>query len=170
MWRAASLEESDAVILAFNLALILFLEGGVISIDGSFLFIFISIFLLIFLLNRTLFAPINKVLDEREHLGAGRLNETKQLLKQYDDKLHRYEEQLRKTRAEAYQTLEAQRKEALTARQQLIDQVKQETAAQISTAKGEIAGQAESARQQLATEARVMAATISAQILQRPVG
>jgi F-type H+-transporting ATPase subunit b len=158
------------VILATNLALILLLEGSVISIDGSFLFIFISIFLLIFLLNRTLFAPINKVLDEREHLGAGRLMEAKHLLKQYDEKLQRYEAQLRQARAEAYQTLEAQRKEALTARQQLIEQVKQETAVQIAAAKGELASQTERARQNLETEARTMAATISAQILHRPVG
>jgi F0F1-type ATP synthase membrane subunit b/b' len=65
-------------------AFLLILEGGVLSIDGSFLFIFISILLLIFILNRTLFAPINRILDEREHLGAGRLVEAKNLLTQYD--------------------------------------------------------------------------------------
>jgi F-type H+-transporting ATPase subunit b len=150
--------------------LILLLEGSVISIDGSFLFIFISIFLLIFILNRTLFVPINKVLDERENLGAGRLNEAKQLLKHYDEKLRHYEEQLRQARAEAYQTLETQRKEALSLRQQLLDQVKQETAAQIGAAKDEIGQQATQARQDLDTEARSMATTISSQILHRPVG
>ena len=158
------------MILTSTFGLVMFLEGSVISIDGSFLFIFISIFLLIFILNRTLFAPINKVLDEREHLGAGRMSEAKLLLKQYDERLHKYEEQLRQARAEAYQTLEAQRKEALAARQQLLDQVKQETATQITAAKDEIAEQTERARQSLDTEARAMAATISSQILHRPIG
>lgn len=153
-----------------NLAFILLLEGSVISIDGSFLFIFISILLLIFILNRTLFAPINKVLDEREHLGAGRLHEAKNLLKQYDEKLSHYEQQIRQARAGAYQELETQRKEALTARQQLLDQVKQETATQLTTAKDEIAQQSVTARQTLENEARTMAATISSQILKRPVG
>lgn len=156
--------------LSINFALILLLEGGVISIDGSFLFIFISIFVLIFILNQTLFAPINKVLDEREQLGAGRLSESKLLLKQYDEKLRGYEQQISSARAEAYQKLETQRKEALAARQQLLDQVKQETAAQINAAKTEIAQQTERARHTLETEARTMAATISAQILKRPVG
>jgi len=151
-------------------AFLTFLQESVISIDGSFLFIFISIFLLIFILNRTLFAPINKVLDEREHLGAGRLTEAKHLLKQYDERLLTYETQLRQARAEAYQTLESQRKEAITARQQLLDQVKQETAAQITAAKDEIAQQTARARQNLETEARTMATTISSQILHRPVG
>lgn len=153
-----------------NLAFILLLEGSVISIDGSFLFIFISIFLLIFILNRTLFAPINKVLDEREHLGAGRLHEAKHLLKQYDEKLNNYEQQIRQARAGAYQELESHRKEALTARQQLLEQVKQETAIQLNAAKGEIAQQTAAARQTLENEARAMAATISSQILKRPVG
>jgi F-type H+-transporting ATPase subunit b len=153
-----------------NPALLLILEGSVLSLDGSFLFIFISILLLIFILNRTLFAPINKVLDEREHLGAGRMVEAKNLLAQYDAKLKQYEEQVRHARAGAYQTLEAQRKEALAARQQLIEQVKQETLAQITAAKAEIAQQSERARQSLGSEARAMAATISSQILQRPVG
>ena len=153
-----------------NLAFILLLEGSVISIDGSFLFIFISILLLIFILNRTLFAPINKVLDEREHLGTGRLNEAKHLLKQYDTKLDNYEQQIRQARAGAYQELESQRKEALSARQQLLDQVKQETAAQLNAAKNEIAQQTATARQTLENEAHTMAATISSQILKRPVG
>lgn len=158
------------MVISPTFAFLALLEGSVISIDGSFLFIFISIFLLIFILNRTLFAPINKVLDEREHLGAGRLTESKKLLKQYDERLQYYEAQLRQARAEAYQTLEVQRKEALTARQQLLDQVKQETAVQIAAAKDEIAQQTARARQNLETEARTMAATISSQILHRPVG
>lgn len=153
-----------------NPVFLLILEGSVLSIDGSFLFILASILLLIFILNRTLFAPINKVLDEREQLGAGRLLEAKQLLAQYDERLKKYEDEIRRARAAAYQTLEAQRKEALAARQQMIEQVKQETLAQIAAAKTEIAEQTERARENLAHEARAMAATISAQILQRPVG
>ena len=57
----------------FTPFLVFLLAGSVISVDGSFLVIFISILLLVFILNRTLFAPINQVLDERERLGAGRL-------------------------------------------------------------------------------------------------
>ncbi len=151
-------------------AFVLILEGGVLSIDGSFLFIFISILLLIFILNRTLFAPINRILDEREHLGAGRLVEAKNLLAQYDERLRKYEDEVRGARAAAYQLLEAQRKEALAARQQMIEQVKQETFTQIAAAKEEIAQQSERARQNLENEARTMAATISSQILKRQVG
>jgi F-type H+-transporting ATPase subunit b len=149
--------------------IVLALAGNVLSVDGSFLFIFISIFVLIFILNRTLFRPINQVLDERERLGVGRLGEAKQMLAQYEQRLAQYEEQLRAARAEAYQHLEAQRREAQTARQETLAQVRTETAAQIADAQQAIREQTEAAKQNLQGEARAMAATISSQLLQRPV-
>ena len=143
------------------------LAGSVISVDGSFLVIFVSILLLIFILNRTLFAPINQVLDERERLGAGRLGEAKRLLTQYEERLKGYESQLSAARGEAYQTLEAQRKEAQAARQELLAQVKQETANQIAAAKDDITKQSTAAQQNLETEARAMASLITSQLLKR---
>jgi F-type H+-transporting ATPase subunit b len=149
--------------------IVLALAGGVLSIDGSFLVVFISIFLLIFILNRTLFKPINQVLDERERLGAGRMSEARQLLAKYDERLTRYEQQLQAARGEAYQLMEAHRREALAARQQVLAQVKTETAAQIAAAREDIAKQTEAAKQNLEGEAHAMASVISSQILHRPV-
>jgi len=145
------------------------LAGSVLSIDGSFLFIFFSIILLIYVLNRTLFKPINQVLDERNRLGAGRIVEAREMLDEYEERLGKYEEQLREARAEAYQYLEAQRREALVARQAMIAQVKAETATQIEAAKEDIARQVNDAKQNLEGEARAMASTISSQLLHRPV-
>lgn len=149
--------------------IVLALAGSVLSIDGSFLVVFISIFILIFILNRTLFKPINQVLDERERLGAGRMAEAKQLLHSYEERLTRYEQQLQGARAEAYQLMESQRRDATTARQATIAQVKAETVAQIAAVREEIAKQTVTAKQNLEGEARAMAATISSQILHRPV-
>jgi F-type H+-transporting ATPase subunit b len=149
--------------------IVLALAGSVLSIDGSFLVVFISIFLLIWILNRTLFKPINRVLDEREHLGAGRVAEARQLLAKYEERLARYEQQLQAARGEAYQHIEAQRREALAARQEVLAQVKAEMASQVAAAREEIAGQANAAKQNLAGEARAMASVISSQILHRPV-
>lgn len=149
--------------------IVLALAGSVLSIDGSFLVVFISIFVLIFILNRTLFKPINQVLDERERLGAGRMSEAKQLLAQYDERLSKYEQQIQAARAEAYQFMEAQRREAQAARAEMIAEVKSETAAQIAVAREDISKQTETAKANLESEARAMAAVISTQILHRPV-
>jgi F-type H+-transporting ATPase subunit b len=146
------------------------LANSVLSIDGSFLFIFISILLLIFILNRTLFKPINQVLDEREGLGAGRIGEARRLMGEYEERLKRYEGRLREARGEAYQHVESERRASTLARQRMMADVKAETAAQIDSAREEIGKQAAGAKQNLETEARAMAGAISSQILHRPVG
>jgi F-type H+-transporting ATPase subunit b len=148
----------------------LILAEGALSIDGSFLFIFFSILLLIFILNRTLFKPINQVLEERDRLGAGRIGEARRMLGEYEERLSRYESQLREARGQAYQRLEAERRETTVARQRMISDVKAETSAQIEVAKQEIAKQAAGAKQNLESEARAMAGAISSQILHRHVG
>src|SRR5215510_9231653 len=125
------------------------LAGSVLSIDGSFLFIFFSILLLIFILNHTLFKPINRVLDERDRLGVGRIGEARRMLGEHEERLKRYESQLREARGEAYQRLEAERRETALARQRMIAEVKAETTARIDAAKQEIAKQAAGARQNL---------------------
>lgn len=149
--------------------IVLALAGSVLSIDGSFLVVFISIFVLIFILNRTLFKPINQILDERNHLGAGRMAEAKQLLAQYEERLGKYEQQIQSARAEAYQFMETQRREAQSSRAEMIAQVKDETAKQVAAARADISKQTEAAKANLEGEARAMAGVISSQILRRPV-
>jgi len=145
------------------------LAESVLSIDGSFLFIFFSIFLLIYILNHTLFKPINKVLEERERLGAGRIGEARRMLGEYEERLKRYESRLREARGDAYQLMESERREAALKRQRMIAEIKAETTAQIDAARQEIAKQAAGAKQSLEKEARAMAVTISSQILRRSV-
>src|SRR4029453_7363208 len=148
----------------------LILAESVLSIDGSFLFFFFSILLLIFILNRTLFKPINQVLEERDRLGGGRIGEARRMLGEYEERLKRNESQLREARGEAYHHLQAELREAALERQRVIAGVKGETSAQIDVAKQGIPKQAAGAKQNLENEARAMAGAISSQILHRPVG
>lgn len=152
-----------------NVCLMALASQNVLSVDGSFLFIFVSIFVLIFLLNRTLFKPINKVLDERNRLGAGRIKEARELLKLHEAKLNRYEAQLQQARSEAYHYLEAERKKLTETRNSEIEKVKSEISKQITSAKEDIAGQATNAKRNLETEAKSMATVISSQILNRAI-
>lgn len=148
---------------------LLLLAENILAIDGSFLFAFISILLLIFILNATLFRPINKVLEDREKMTGGTSHEARDLIKEYDRKVMQYEDGIRNARHEAHQYAEAQRRAVLASRQELIAQAKDEAAAQIEAAKQEIANQSAAARTSLEQEALTMAAQISASILRRPV-
>jgi F-type H+-transporting ATPase subunit b len=149
---------------------VMFLADNILAIDGSFLLIFISIILLIFILNATLFRPINNILEEREKMGGGASNEAKHLIKEYDKKVMMYEDGIRNARLEAFQIAEANRKETLAEREDLLFQAKAATGIEIENAKQEILNQATEARTKLENDARQMAASITSNLLRRPVG
>jgi F-type H+-transporting ATPase subunit b len=136
--------------------------------DGT-LFVHIAIILLmIYVLNRTLFKPINRVLDERDRRTRGSSNESKDILRRVDENLSRYERSLREARAESYRLLEQQRAAAMRVRQGKIEEVREKAARSIEQEKSLIRAQTEEARKSLEEEARRVAASVSTQILGRP--
>jgi F-type H+-transporting ATPase subunit b len=137
--------------------------------DGT-LFLHIAIILLmVYLLNRILFRPVNRVLEERESHTRGRSGEARETLGRVEESLSRYERSLRAARAESYQLLERQQTEAAEERRRRVEQVRAEVDEAIGAQKHLIHQQAEEARASLGGEARRVAANISSQILGRPV-
>ncbi|MGI9055587.1 MAG: hypothetical protein ACR2F2_07265 [Pyrinomonadaceae bacterium] len=133
--------------------------------DGT-LFIHIGmILLMIYILNRTFFRPINRVIEARVKNKGGRFTEAEEILNQVNKKQSDYENDLRTTRSEGYEMIEKQRSEAMRKRQAEIDDVKAETDAQFSQSKGEIANQTSEARAAIAQQADELADKISANIL-----
>jgi F-type H+-transporting ATPase subunit b len=149
-----------------------FAEGGsnIINPDGSLVFVLILFLVFVFVMNRLLFRPVSRILDERQTLTAGAANEARAAARRYESKLDEYEATIRQARAESYKNLEAQRAVALAERQQVVEAAKQATAEEISRAKAEIERQAEQARATLEAESRQIAENISRTILGRTVG
>jgi F-type H+-transporting ATPase subunit b len=149
-----------------------FAEGGgsIISPDGSLLFIIALFMLFVFVMNRLLFRPIGRVLDERQALTEGAANEARAAARRYQARLAEYESSIRQARAESYRRLEQERAAALEERRRLIEDAKQKASGQIEQAKSEIGRQADGARAALETESRQIAATISRTVLGRTVG
>ena len=137
--------------------------------DGTLLLHLIIIVLMVFLLSRTLFKPINRILEEREKRGEGLRGETAKLIGSVEESFRSYEQKLRAARAEGYSMLEQERAAAIRAREVQLAAAKTEVSEQVSREKQEIARQAESARADLLTEAKRLAVQISSQILGRPV-
>lgn len=137
--------------------------------DGT-LFLHIAIILvMVFILNRTLFKPINSVLEERERRTHGRSDEAKNTIKRVEESLLQYERSLREARVESYQTMERQRAEALNERQHRISLIKEEIGSRVEEEKKAIHFQSEEARATLEHEAQQVAASVSAQILGRSI-
>lgn len=148
-----------------------FAEGGnIISPDGSLVLVFILFILFVFVMNRILFRPIGRVLDERQTLTEGSANEARAARRRYEARLAEYEATIRQARAESYRRAELERTAALEERRRLIDEAKEKARAEIERAKQQIAGQAVQARAALESETREIAQRISQTVLGRTVG
>lgn len=146
-------------------------ENSIQLVPDGTLFLHIAlIILMVFVLNITLFKPINKVLEERERRTRGRSGEAQDILGRVESGLKRYETSLREARLEGYHLLEAQRAEAMGARQAQVGELREELRGLIEEQKDSIRAQADAARDTLASDAQRLAAEISNQVLRRGAG
>ena len=147
-------------------------EGGgdIISPDGSLVFVLVLFLVFVFLLNRILFRPVGRVLDERQTLTEGSANEARAARRIYETRLAEYEATIRQARAESYKRSEHERAAAMEERRHLIDEAKLHAHEQIERAKQEIEQQVLQARAALESESRQIAERISRTVLGRTVG
>jgi F-type H+-transporting ATPase subunit b len=146
-------------------------EGGesIISPNASLVVVFFLFLIFVFVLSRVLFRPIGRVLDEREALTEGAMDEARAATRQYQTRLADYEATIRQARAEGYRRLEGERAAALQQRSRLIDESKQQASAEIVAARAAIDAEAEAARLHLQEESRQIAEQISRTVLGRAV-
>ncbi len=137
--------------------------------DGTLILHVIIILVMVYVLNATLFKPINQILASREKRTRGRLTEAEEITESVNKKLTQYEKSLRQARAEAYAMSEAQRAEVMKDRQQKLNEMRQQLAESISQEKKTIQQQAAEARASLETESRQIASEISSRVLSRPI-
>lgn len=137
--------------------------------DGTLILHIVIILVMVFVLNATLFKPINRILEEREKRTRGRSGEAHDILRRVDEKLTHYENTLREARAEGYRLMEQERATAMNERQAKLSAVREEINKLIAEEKDSIHAQAEEALVTLEQDARRIAADISAQILHRPI-
>ena len=145
---------------------LIFAENSVQLVpDGTIFFHIALILVMIWILNRTLFKPINRILAEREKQTGGRSDGAKSVLLEADNKLATYEQSLREARAAGYGVIEQTRKQALAARQEQIDAVKEEIAGMTASEKSALQNQVTGAQTQLQADAKILAERISSNIL-----
>jgi F-type H+-transporting ATPase subunit b len=133
--------------------------------DGT-LFIHIALILLmIFILNRTLYRPINRVLEGRIKNKGNYFGEAEELLKKVDEKESRYTKELLDARSAGYELIEKEQKKAAAAREKKLTEAKDDVAERLTSGRAEIEQQASAARASIETEADVLADRIASGIL-----
>lgn len=145
--------------------LLAFAESIQLFPDGT-LFIHIALILLmIWVLNRTFFSPINKVLKSREKHKGGRGGEAEKILSDVAEKEAKLNKEMLAARSEGYELIEGERSAAIELRGKQLADAKAAAANSLASEKQSLAEQAEAARAAIATEAEVMAEQISSNVL-----
>ena len=146
------------LILAFAESIQLFPDGTI--------FVHIGLILaMIWLLNRTFFRPINRVIESREKAKGGHGTEAENVLKKAGDKQAEYDKALLQARSQGYEIIEKEHAAAVADREQSIAAAKTELSERIAKEKADIAQQTAAARSVIASEADTMAEKIASNIL-----
>lgn len=138
--------------------------------DGTLILHVIIILVMVWILNKTLYKPINRILEAREKRTRGRMSEAQEILNDVSGKVSNYERQLRQARAEGYAQAEQERSLAMQERQLKLTEMRQQLSESIAQEKQTIQTQVEEARVTLESESRRMAREIGERVLDRPVG
>ncbi|MEP7214076.1 MAG: hypothetical protein ABI791_13435 [Acidobacteriota bacterium] len=147
------------------MVLLAFAESIQLFPDGT-LFIHIALVLMmIWVLNRTFFKPINRVIESREKFKGGRNVEADEILASAAEKQGRYTAEMLEARTKGYQLVEGERSQAIAAKTEIVATAKTETAAAFDSERQSLISQAEQARAEITREAEVMAERISSTIL-----
>jgi F-type H+-transporting ATPase subunit b len=149
--------------------IVLFSDSIQLVPDGTLLVHVVILLLMVAVLGRTLYRPINRILEERERQTAGMLGQAERLLKETQVKLSHFDRSLRDARGNAYKLLENERTLALQEREKQLANIRDEIRSDVTQQRELIRRQTEQARQQLKEEAANNASEIGSRILGRSV-
>jgi len=133
--------------------------------DGTILIHIALILLMIWILNRTFFRPINRVIESRERKKGGRFSEAESILQEVGEKQVKYNQAMLEARTRGYETIESERAVALADREAKISEVKQEVGQRFEQEKAQLQTQTVEARAIIAAEADTLEEKISSNIL-----
>ena len=145
--------------------LLLFAETIQLFPDGTIFLHIALILFMIWVLNRTLYRPINRIIESREKNKGGKSGEAVGILKDVEAKEALYGSELLAARSKSYEFIEKEQKMALASREEQLSTAKAEVEEKFETGKADFAAHAAEARTSISTEAEKMADRIAANIL-----
>jgi F0F1-type ATP synthase membrane subunit b/b' len=132
--------------------------------DGTLLIHLGVVGVMVFVLNRTLLKPINRILSERERQIRQGISEAQTLSEAREDKIQQYTAALREARSEGYRLLEKERAQALIEKETRVRSFKDEIGKRVALEVQATHIQQEQVRKELEAQATGLGAEISTQI------
>ena len=136
--------------------------------DGTLLLHLLMVGIMVFVLNRTLLKPINRILAERDKQVAGRLQEAQMMATETQEKLKQYNDALHAARVDGYKLLEKERGDALRQKDEQVRLQREQVSKQVAAQKENTRRQEQAVKGELEAQAASISSLISSQILRRP--
>lgn len=147
--------------------LLAFAEGSSIQLvpDGTLLIHVALILIMIWILNRTFFRPINEVIASREKNKGGRSSEAEEIMNDVGKKREKYNLAMRDARSKGYDIIDKERTKALAKKDAKVAATKDAVAVAFETESANLDGETAAARAAIESEAEQLANKIAATIL-----
>jgi F-type H+-transporting ATPase subunit b len=140
-----------------------------IELNFTFFIQVINFLLLIVILNKLLYKPILKILDERDERVSGGQQKAKKLIEDTQNLLNDYNQKLHNAKIDALNAKNSARGEASEQANVIIGEARVKADEIIDEMQKEMIKEIDKAKKELEPELGVMAATIAQQILGRKV-
>jgi F-type H+-transporting ATPase subunit b len=140
-----------------------------IELNWTFFVQIFNFLLLMFVLNKILYKPILRVLDEREERIVGGQEKAKKLLEESQGILKSYNDKLYDAKIDAMTIKNTSRKQAVDEANGIIEEARHKADTIVLNVQKEMAEEIDRVKKELEPEIGVMAGTIAQQILGRKV-
>lgn len=140
-----------------------------IELNWTFFVQVLNFLILMFVLNKILYKPILKVLDERDERIVGGKEKAKELVSESDALFKSYNDKLQIAKIDALGTKNTARKDASDKANVIIAEAREKAEGIIEKVQQDMAREVERVKKELEPEIGTMAATIAQQILGRKV-
>ncbi|MEA3545768.1 MAG: ATP synthase F0 subunit B [Thermodesulfobacteriota bacterium] len=138
-----------------------------ISVDWTLGLQFLNFIILLIILNKLLYRPLLKVLEQRREKIEGSYARAKGLETDIDEKMQRYQQQLSDAKILANEERNKLKKAAEVEEATLLSEAQEKATNRLRAIKTQVAGEAEEASKILKSEAKSLAEQITAKILGR---
>jgi len=139
----------------------------VISLDWTLGLQFINFIVLLIVLNKLLYRPLQEIIAKRRDTIAGGHARAKDLESDIDDKMHRYQQQLSDAKAEANKERNSLKQAANKEEATILAEANGKANDRLQVIKAKVAKEAEAASKTLNSEAKNLAGQIATKILGR---
>ncbi len=136
-----------------------------LSLDYSVVVIFISVWVLVYVLNRVFFKRVRKVMTERETRIQKNKESHRKAIEAYEQSINEIEENLKAARAISDRTREKLEKEALGEKNRLLEEINAEYRSQVEKASRRLKEQMKTLKKRLGKESEDLAERIEKRLL-----